>query len=99
MCIRDRYNAIDNKAVVSMETHWFPFLITHQRSAANVRHVLINIFNVKTYTHKEILTQTVLSPSSAAKICNEDTYTQSPIPTGRGTQKTRTEHLEGHAIL
>ena len=30
-----------------METHRFPFSITHQRSAANGRHVLINIFNVK----------------------------------------------------
>ena len=60
MCIRDRLNVvafisevlyvyyvIDNKEIVSMETHRFPFSITHQRSAANVRHVLINIFNVK----------------------------------------------------
>ena len=41
------YYFTDNKEVVSMETHRFPFSITHQRSAANVRHVLINISNVK----------------------------------------------------
>ena len=42
------YYVIDNKEVVSTETHRLPFSITHQRSTANVRHVLINIFNVKT---------------------------------------------------
>ena len=31
------YYVIDNKEVVSMETHRFPFSITHHRSAANVR--------------------------------------------------------------
>ena len=31
------YYVIDNKEVVSMETHRFQFSITHQRSAANVR--------------------------------------------------------------
>ena len=41
------YYVIDNKEVVSMETHRLLFSITHKRSAANVRHVLINIFNVK----------------------------------------------------
>ena len=40
------YYVIYNKEV-SMETHRFPFSITHQRSFSNVRHVLINIFNVK----------------------------------------------------
>ena len=44
---RQVYYVIDNKEVVSMETHRFPFSITLQRSAANVRHVLINVFNVK----------------------------------------------------
>ena len=38
---------IDNKEVISMKTHRFPFSITHLRSAANVQNVLINIFNVK----------------------------------------------------
>ena len=41
------YYVIDNKEVVSMETHRFSFSITHQRSFLNVRHVLMNIFNVK----------------------------------------------------
>ena len=41
------YYVIDNKEVVSRETHRFPFSITHQRSFSNVRQVLINIFNVK----------------------------------------------------
>ena len=47
------YYVIDNKEVVSMETHRFPFSITHQRSFSNVRHVLINFFNVKTYILNE----------------------------------------------
>ena len=52
------YYVIDNKeVVVSMETHQphrLPFSITHQRSAANVRHVLINIFNAVSYTHLDV---------------------------------------------
>ena len=52
------YYAIDNKGVVSMKTHRFPFSITHQRSFTNVRHVLINIFNVKT------------SMKSSLRLCN-----------------------------
>ena len=40
------YYVIDNKEVVSMETHLFPFSITHHRSAANVRPV--------SYTHLDV---------------------------------------------
>ena len=53
------YYVIDNNNVVSMETHRFPFSITHQRSAANVRHVIINIFNVKICNTNFVNTQNI----------------------------------------